>query len=425
MPKLFACIMAENPEESALIAVATEFAYRLELIENGILFDVSGLERLIGKPQKIMTAIAKMMETHGVTGNVVVHPVLDTAILLAQSRKGIAVTAERLRELDQQQLELGQLPLFDLPLEPDTLTILQTLGIRQIGELRKIPADELISRYGKNFIKVLDIINEQSRRPLIPNIKERQISWEPELDDPISDFEQLMFLLDHGLSELLVSVHRNGKSTELIEICLLPENKSVKLYEVKSSRPTLDKSFWMKLIYLKISSDPPPSAILGLKTILKFTPPRPTQKGLYAVTRPEPENLLLTVNKIKKLLGEKNVGVPVLLNSRLPEAFELNAEKMPEGLEKSEIEIEKPLVGFYYYVPPLKAQVLIRRKQLIYLKTSRFAGRVAEYSGVWKRSSRWWGNPWRIYEWDVELENLGVYRLIRRAKDYFVIGEYD
>jgi hypothetical protein len=50
---------------------------------------------------------------------------------------------------------------------------------------------------------------------------------------------------------------------------------------------------------------------------------------------------------------------------------------------------------------------------------------VAGYSGVWKKSSRWWDQPWKTYEWDVELENRGVYRLCRCLPDWFVVGEYD
>ena len=49
-----------------------------------------------------------------------------------------------------------------------------------------------------------------------------------------------------------------------------------------------------------------------------------------AVSRPEPESLLLTVGKLKKLVGEENVGVPMMLDQRLAEAFKLDPDAMPD-----------------------------------------------------------------------------------------------
>src|SRR5207253_62653 len=108
-------------------------------------------------------------------------------------------------------------------------------------------------------------------------------------------------------------------------------NKTKRDYEIKTSFPTLDRPFWLKLINLRIALDPPEAAITSINITSHFTKPRPSQRGLYAVSQPEPESLLLTVNKIKKLVGEENVGVPVLLDQRLSEAFALDAEKLPEG----------------------------------------------------------------------------------------------
>ena len=85
-----------------------------------------------------------------------------------------------------------------------------------------------------------------------------------------------------------------------------------------------------KIRHLAIMTlDPPESEIVSIRVTSHFTPPRPSQQGLYAVSRPEPERLLLTVNKLKKLVGEENVGVPVLLDQRIEKAFTLDADAMP------------------------------------------------------------------------------------------------
>ena len=82
-------------------------------------------------------------------------------------------------------------------------------------------------------------------------------------------------------------------------------------------------------------------------------------------------------------------------------------------------------IAFTYFRPPIRAEVLIRDARLIFIKTRLFAGHVLNCSGVWKGNSKWWDQPWRTQEWDIEVENAGIYRLSKAKDEWFVIGEYD
>ena len=57
-----------------------------------------------------------------------------------------------------------QLPLEDLEIEQDTLNVFSDLGIRRIEELLQIPTDELVKRYGQEFVEVIDVIQQNGRR---------------------------------------------------------------------------------------------------------------------------------------------------------------------------------------------------------------------------------------------------------------------
>ena len=83
------------------------------------------------------------------------------------------------------------------------------------------------------------------------------------------------------------------------------------------------------------------------------------------------------------------------------------------------------MIAFSYFNPPIPADVLIRDKKLIFLRTQYFKGHVTKYSGVWKANSKWWDKSWKAEEWDVEIEDQGVYRLCKVGKDWFLAGEYD
>src|SRR5438874_13303137 len=55
MPKLYACIISPDMkrDKGSLLSIARQFSYSIEMLDDGILFDVSGLERLVGKSERI------------------------------------------------------------------------------------------------------------------------------------------------------------------------------------------------------------------------------------------------------------------------------------------------------------------------------------------------------------------------------------
>ena len=417
MSKLYACIISTDAEDE-LLSAARQFSARIEMLDDGVLFDVAGLERLIGNPDQIAENILSHLKTNNVSGNVAVANTVDTAILLARQKKGLNHTIAW-------PAEFQKLPLRDLGIERDSIGIFNELGINNIEELRQIPVDDLINRYGRDFRKVIDVIEQNDKSFLTPNVKENNVGWNYELDFPVDDFEQLIFIVNHGLDNLLGEIDHYGLSTEQLDIAFKLNNKTTRNYEIKTSFPTLEKTFWLKLINLRVSLDPPEAAIISVQVVSHFTRPRPNQKGLYAVSRPEPESLLLTINKLKKLVGEDSVGIPVLLNQRLSEPFTLDADKLPQGTETLEVRAEKSVISFIYYHPPVRAEVLVRDSRLVFIKTQHFSSHVTACSGVWKANSKWWDKSWKTQEWDIEVEDHGLYRLCKVDKEWFLAGEYD
>lgn len=420
MSRLFACIISEKAaaDHEALVAVARQFSFGIEILDDGVLFDVRGLEKLIGSPDEIAGSILEYLKKSDIQGNVAVTATVDMALLLARQNRGVSHTVT---------LSDGfhQLSLRDLDIEKDLIGVFDELGISNIEQLRQIPVDDLVRRYGQQFRNVLDILDKKEKSFINPNVKESKAQWKFELDQAVDDFQQLIFIINHGLDELLARVASFGVSTEQLDIKLGLTGKTSRSYEIKTSFPTLEKAFWLKLINLRVSLDPPETAILSVCVTAHFTKARPDQKGLYAVSRPEPESLLLTVNKIKKLVGEENIGVPALVDQRLCEAFTLKPDQMPLGVESVNDNVEKPIIAFTYFHPPVRAEVLVRDGRLTYLKTRDFHGHVLEYSGVWKSNSKWWESGWKTQEWDVEVEGQGIYRLCKAEKEWFLAGEYD
>ncbi|MFN2501354.1 MAG: hypothetical protein ABR530_05020 [Pyrinomonadaceae bacterium] len=417
-PRLYACIISAEAKENRdeLLSIAQRFSYGIEMLEDGVLFSVAGLEKLIGDADEIARRIIDDLKTHEVSGNVAVSETVDSALLLARQKKGLNHTVASPNEFQK-------LPLRNLGIENDSLGIFHDLGINNIEQLRQIPADDLINRYGREFQRVLDVIDQRDSSFLTPNVKESNVAWKYDLDFAVDDFQQLIFLINHGLDNLLGQVEHYEFSTEQLDLSFKLTNKTERSYEIKTSFPTLAKTFWLKLINLRVSLDPPDAAITVVNVVAHFTKPRPGQRGMFAASRPEPESLLLTVNKLKNLVGKDNVGVPVLVDERLAEPFTLDADRIPQGKETLEAHHENAIIAFSYFHPPIRAEVLVRDGRLMFIKTQFFSGRVTEYSGVWRANSKWWDRSWKTQEWDVEVENKGIYRLCKVDKEWFLAGE--
>ncbi|MEQ1606815.1 MAG: hypothetical protein ABL999_18275 [Pyrinomonadaceae bacterium] len=499
MPKLYACIISPDikRDRNSLVGVADMFASSIEVIEDGVLFDVSGLERLVGKPDHVARKIVSELKRQNIAGQVAVAETVDTAKLLARCESPRVSKGDTSNLSDTPLLTRGlvqpdifqDLPLRRLNIERDTLNVFSELGLHTIKDLGSIPLDELVGRYGHRFSRVIDVIEQRGRSLITPNIKENKVSWSYELNNPVEDFEQLIFLLNHGLDIVFEEVKYAGFSIGHIDLGFKLRNKNTRSYEIKTSFPTLDRSFWLKLINLRVSLDPPEELITAVDAIAHFTKPRTDQRGLYAVSRPEPESLLLTVNKLKKLVGEENVGVPVLLNQRLARPFKLDSDAMPDvrtesnarKLVQTSSRLSRSICGeacfaeagqndltamppcprcggraanlfpaatekrsfsanraaephelnyratiaLNYFRPPIRAEVLVREGRLVFVKTHLFSGHVTKYSGMWRANSHWWDRSWRTQEWDIEVENNGVYRLCKVDNEWFLSGEYD
>ena len=106
MKRSIACIISPNAkrDKDGLTFVARQFSYAIEMLEDGVLFDVSGLGRLIGPPNKIAGKILEELQDQGLAGSVAVAETVETAAttpatLYAElaARHGFRLPASQLR----------------------------------------------------------------------------------------------------------------------------------------------------------------------------------------------------------------------------------------------------------------------------------------------------------------------------------------
>jgi protein ImuB len=125
--------------------------------------------------------------------------------------------------------------------------------------------------------------------------------------------------------------------------------------------------------------------------------------------------------KLKAFLGNDRVGVPQRGNSHRPDHFTLSDEFTPS-------ESRVPTLGLPLrrFRPPVGGVVRVKDARPVHLLSARAAGEIRECAGPYRSSGDWWeARGWDTEEWDVMLEEGGMYRLSLRGGVWSVEGCYE
>jgi protein ImuB len=153
---------------------------------------------------------------------------------------------------------------------------------------------------------------------------------------------------------------------------------------------------------------------------------RVIQTGLFVPQAPEPEKLELMLTKIRAMVGAANVGSPQLLDTHRPDAWrmEQTVSAQSAGVRAA---VRRTRLAFRYFTPVLKARVEIDSGMPRRVFAQPVHGNVLHAAGPWRTSGDWWREAWDRDEWDIALNDGGLYRIYldRPVERWFVEGAYD
>jgi protein ImuB len=185
--------------------------------------------------------------------------------------------------------------------------------------------------------------------------------------------------------------------------------------------PMRDSKLLLKLVRLRLQSDPPPAAIIKIVLCAEADRVRTTQRGLFLPASPEPEKLELTMARLANLVGDANVGSPQLMDTHRPDAIRMErfrlAQEAVGGRKKKPIaavnksvdkhssasRMAKPANGFRLLRPSVPARVELQDGLPVRVFFQGARGEIVAASGPWRTSGEWWQDPWDQAEWDVEV----------------------
>jgi protein ImuB len=453
---MFACIFA--PQVPANVSL-TEFAYGFspvveEVRAGTVVMDLDGCELLFGSPYQLATAVvqrAKKSRTEGSLEsavNVAIAANPDAAIHAATYLKGITFVSP-----GEELTCLGGFPVarldysllnIDQKVADEILETLRLWGIRSFAEFASLPVAGVSERLGQVGIKLQQLAAGQTERHLKVKQPAPVFAHSLALEHAIAELEPLSFIFARLLHQLCATLNAYALATNELCVHMQLEDRTVHERKLSLPYPMRDHKVLLKLLLLDTEMHPPQAAVSSVSIACEPVKPRVLQHGLFVPLAPAPDKLELTLARLAKLVGEENVGSPIVLDTHRPDAFSLKhftlqtkadvRRRRRKDNRQSAIGNQQSL-GFRMFRPPLRAIVQADHgwptQVSAWSKQRSVYGKVVNVAGPWRTTGDWWRDDrWARDEWDVTLERGGrqtLYRIYRdlKTENWFVEGNYD
>lgn len=363
---MFASIYCPSVPAGVLLA---DFGYSFsplveETAADCVVLDVSGCELRFGSAYQLANEIAVYAARPRAAGglgqkvNVCLAGNPDAAILAARFLKGITFIAP-----GEELTALGDLPIDQLltpksnvqgpksdtsnsnlktpnsGLNKQTLDfgpwtleikeaeeILETLrlwGVRTFRDFAELPTTGIAERLGQTGIKLQQLASGKTERHLQLKQPAPIFDNRIELEYPISELEPLSFIFARLLNQLCASLLAYALATNELRVHLKLEDGTSHERTLSLPTPLRDHKTFLKLLLLDTELNPPQQGVVAVAIACEPVKPRVLQSGLFIPQAPEPAKLELTLARLAKLVGRKNVGSPEVIDTHRPDAFQI------------------------------------------------------------------------------------------------------
>ncbi|MEZ5293551.1 MAG: hypothetical protein R2745_20880 [Vicinamibacterales bacterium] len=505
---MFAALVSVTAPVGTLVRVAQSFSPRVEMTGRVVLCDLTGVERLFGGPRDVAEHMRRALVDAG-SVRLAVAPTHTAASLLALGRPGVTVAATLPDALGllavlpvatlSQWESTGDMADQPTPAAADVpagwahprnthqgqqtrrhvrgrvqmsggsrraadaararvgqaLDVLRRWGIRTLGQLAALPADEVATRLGPLGPRWWHAAHGDDRAPIVPLVPEEPFAASLELEWPVEGLEPLSFVLGRVLEPLAVRLERADRGAAVLTTDLHLTTREIHSRTLQLPAPMRDPKTLRTLILLDLESHPPSAAIDRVTVHVEPTPGRVVQWSLIERAQPSPEQVSTLIARLSALMGESHVGSPALVDSWRPGAFAMRPfGPGTPGPEKPSPEPRAPgpgfpgpgcSVAFRRFRLPVPARVTVQDGRPVRLLPDRrglSGGAIVECAGPWRTSGHWWDRPpgdtpgsppsarataWDRDEWDVLLADGVACRVFleRDAGQWFVEGTFD
>jgi protein ImuB len=313
------------------------------------------------------------------------------------------------------------LPLAALEPSGDIAAILREWGIRDIGGFLSLPRAESIARLGPEAERLMRKVSARNKRPLRRVRRAAKYAEAFDFDYEVETVEPLLFLSRRFLNELCGRLREVHRVTRRMEMRLTLENGTLHERSFSVPSPTAEVDVLFRILDTHFEGLHLEQRPTAMRLELEPAESEKSQFLLFESALRDPNRFGETMAKLKAFLGNDRVGVPQQGNSHRPDHFTLSDEFTPS-------ESRVPMLGLPLrrFRPPTGGVVRVKDARPVHLLSARAAGEIRECAGPYRSSGDWWEvRGWSTEEWDVMLEEGGMYRLSLRGGVWSVEGCYE
>lgn len=420
----------ERTAQEALLDVAETFSPRVEDAGEGVVFvDIAGMERHFASEQELAQAAIHAAGGIGLPARVGIAASKLASRVAAELPKSPTVV-----EPGKEAEFLAPLPLSRLSAEIDAATTLARWGLRSIGELARLPENEIASRLGELGRDLHYAARGIDARPLIPRALPPEFREGMDLEWPLVALEPFLFIANAALDRLARRMEMQGFACSRVELTMNLEPDGFHARAIDLPAPTRDVKTMLTLIRLDLEKNPPGAPVAGFSIVAHPDRPRRAQLSLFGPAALSPEKLATTIARLISLLGDGRVGMATTVDGHLPERYAIADYAPPPPPDtRRKPRKSRGLLAVRVFRPPIPVEVITRQADgethiASINGEGDVSGSVRVSSGPWRIEHGWWSEAPAAREyWDVELERGGVYRVYQApvSADWFVDARYD
>jgi len=430
LPKLIARgrdAACERTAQEALLEAAEMLSPRLEDAGDGVVFvDVTGTERHFATEEELGRSAIRAIEAVGLPARAGIAASKLAARIAAELPKTPTVVPP-----GEEMRFLAPLPLARLSPELEAAAMLERFGLKSIGDLARLPENEIASRLGEIGRQLHFAARGIDPRPLIPRPIPPAFREGMELEWPLVSLEPFLFIASAAFDRLRQRMESQGFSCTRIELNLTLEPDGYDARVLDLPAPTRDAKTILTLLRLDLEKRPPGAPVIGFTLVAHPDRPRRAQLSLFGPTALSPDKLATTIARLISMLGEERAGMPVTVDGHLPERHSLAPFSPPPPPDtRREPPRARGLLMPRLFRPPLPVDVTAEGNRIASIRGETIAGNVRVCSGPWHIEEGWWRDaPAEREYWDVELWEGGIYRVYRsegeqEGKEWFVDARF-
>jgi protein ImuB len=299
-----------------LAAWALQFTPTLSLAERAtLLAEIGGSVRLFGGLSPLLEQARSGLAELGFDTLRAVAPTATGAALFA--RAGLELELTETAPLRKRLAALS----IDL-LEQDTavLDALEKIGVRTLGECRRLPRDGLARRFGQKLLDELDRAFGDRADPHPPWVAPDLHSAKLDLPSPVWEVEALIFAAKRLLVELCGVLTARRQGITQLSLRLGHEGRAPTVVMLSLSMPNRDPAHLLVLLRERLSNTALPDRVESIAlTAAETMQLAPRNLSFFGDRDELAENRLALVERLRARLGEDAVCGLALVPDHRPE----------------------------------------------------------------------------------------------------------